>query len=196
MELHEIRYFLPVIRMRNFTRAAEQCNVTQPALTSAYNLNPVTFSAVEFDLVHRVACGAGALHGRRLLPGLGVFVGGVQRARIRWGVRGLYYRYVVSNLVGRLISASVAGEFGLSVNFLAFAVLNLLDPALIWVTLRHRSDVPVPRGAFAVGFCILFVFLGTFIFVNFALVRALLNVSPMALGVIYLPLPPRSLPHP
>lgn len=35
MELHEIRYFLAVARARNFTRAAEQCNVTQPALTRA-----------------------------------------------------------------------------------------------------------------------------------------------------------------
>jgi DNA-binding transcriptional LysR family regulator len=35
MELHEIRYFLAVCRTLNFTRAAEQCNVTQPALTRA-----------------------------------------------------------------------------------------------------------------------------------------------------------------
>src|SRR3954454_9953715 len=35
MELHEVRYFLAVCRMLNFTRAAEQCNVTQPALTRA-----------------------------------------------------------------------------------------------------------------------------------------------------------------
>lgn len=35
MELHEIRYFLAVSRTSNFTRAAEQCNVTQPALTRA-----------------------------------------------------------------------------------------------------------------------------------------------------------------
>ena len=35
MELHEIRYFLALSRMRNFTRAAESCNVTQPALTRA-----------------------------------------------------------------------------------------------------------------------------------------------------------------
>jgi DNA-binding transcriptional LysR family regulator len=35
MELHEIRYFLAVCRTRNFTRAAEQCHVTQPALTRA-----------------------------------------------------------------------------------------------------------------------------------------------------------------
>ena len=35
MELHEIRYFLAVCQTLNFTRAAELCNVTQPALTRA-----------------------------------------------------------------------------------------------------------------------------------------------------------------
>jgi LysR family transcriptional regulator, hydrogen peroxide-inducible genes activator len=35
MELHEIRYFLALCDTLNFTRAAEACNVTQPALTRA-----------------------------------------------------------------------------------------------------------------------------------------------------------------
>ncbi|MEA1834711.1 LysR family transcriptional regulator [Methylobacterium durans] len=35
MELHEIRYFLAVGRLGSFTKAAEHCNVTQPALTRA-----------------------------------------------------------------------------------------------------------------------------------------------------------------
>src|SRR5262245_47825542 len=35
MELHEIRYFLALCDTLNFTRAAEQCNVSQPALTRA-----------------------------------------------------------------------------------------------------------------------------------------------------------------
>ena len=35
MEMHQIRYFLAVCSTLNFTRAAEQCNVTQPALTRA-----------------------------------------------------------------------------------------------------------------------------------------------------------------
>jgi DNA-binding transcriptional LysR family regulator len=33
MELHQVRYFVAVATTLNFTRAAEQCNVTQPALT-------------------------------------------------------------------------------------------------------------------------------------------------------------------
>jgi DNA-binding transcriptional LysR family regulator len=35
MEMHQVRYFLAVARERNFTRAAEHCNVTQPSLTRA-----------------------------------------------------------------------------------------------------------------------------------------------------------------
>lgn len=35
MELYQIRYFLAVSRTLNFTRAAEECNVSQPALTRA-----------------------------------------------------------------------------------------------------------------------------------------------------------------
>lgn len=35
LQLYQVRYFLALARTLNFTRAAEQCNVTQPALTKA-----------------------------------------------------------------------------------------------------------------------------------------------------------------
>ena len=35
MEMHQVRYFLAVARILNFTRAADECNVTQPSLTRA-----------------------------------------------------------------------------------------------------------------------------------------------------------------
>ncbi|CUT10830.1 Chromosome initiation inhibitor [Bradyrhizobium sp.] len=35
MEMHQVRYFLAVAQLLNFTRAAEDCNVTQPSLTRA-----------------------------------------------------------------------------------------------------------------------------------------------------------------
>ena len=35
METHQIRYFLSVYETGNFTRAAERCFVSQPALTQA-----------------------------------------------------------------------------------------------------------------------------------------------------------------
>lgn len=38
MEMHQIRYFLALSETLNFTRAAEHCNVTQPALTRAVKM--------------------------------------------------------------------------------------------------------------------------------------------------------------
>lgn len=38
MEMQQIRYFLALSETLNFTRAAEQCNVTQPALTRAVKM--------------------------------------------------------------------------------------------------------------------------------------------------------------
>lgn len=35
MEMHQIKYFLAMSRLLNFTRAADECNVTQPSLTRA-----------------------------------------------------------------------------------------------------------------------------------------------------------------
>jgi DNA-binding transcriptional LysR family regulator len=35
MEMHQVRYFLAVARELNFTRAADECDVTQPSLTRA-----------------------------------------------------------------------------------------------------------------------------------------------------------------
>ncbi len=43
MELRQIEYFLAVCQARNFTRAAQACNVTQPALTKSLKL-------LEFEL--------------------------------------------------------------------------------------------------------------------------------------------------
>ena len=38
MEMHQVRYFLTLCDELNFTRAAEKCNVAQPALTRAIKL--------------------------------------------------------------------------------------------------------------------------------------------------------------
>ena len=35
MEMHQVRYFLAVAEVLNFTRAAEECHVAQPSLTRA-----------------------------------------------------------------------------------------------------------------------------------------------------------------
>src|SRR5581483_4811877 len=38
MELHQVRYFLGVAQTLNFTRAAEECSVSQPSLSRAIKL--------------------------------------------------------------------------------------------------------------------------------------------------------------
>jgi DNA-binding transcriptional LysR family regulator len=50
VELHQIRYFIAVSRLLNFTRAAERCNVTQPALTKAVHKLE---SELGGELIHR-----------------------------------------------------------------------------------------------------------------------------------------------
>ncbi|MER8976761.1 MULTISPECIES: MFS transporter [unclassified Mesorhizobium] len=112
---------------------------------------------------------------------------------------------VASNFFGRLMSAAVADTFGIATNFLTFAALNLIGAALVWFTLQKTSAMmraevmgeparaawkgPLSntelRACFAVGFLILFVFIGTFTYVNFQLVAAPLSLSPMALGLVY-----------
>lgn len=112
---------------------------------------------------------------------------------------------VASNLIGRLISAALADHLGLAGNFYVFALLNLAGAALVYVTLKrtppmaaaapaarspfaswieHLRNAPL-RAAFAIGFCILFAFIGTFTYVNFVLVREPFGIGPMALGFVY-----------
>jgi YNFM family putative membrane transporter len=112
---------------------------------------------------------------------------------------------VASNLVGRLISASVAETLGLEGNFYIFAALNLAGAAFVYFTigrtartlpmpgaltpslggfLEHFRNPPVTAG-FGVGFCILFAFIGTFTYVNFVLVRPPFSLGMMAIGLVY-----------
>lgn len=112
---------------------------------------------------------------------------------------------VASNLIGRLISAGVADHFGLASNFYFFAVLNLLGAVLVYFTIEKTPCMncvspamgshfaawimhlknPALRASFAIGFCILFAFIGTFTFVNFVLVQPPLGVGAMTLGFVY-----------
>lgn len=108
---------------------------------------------------------------------------------------------VGSNLFGRLLSATIADHWGLAPNFLVFAALNLVGAAMAFGALAAYPPAPAApgprawrlhlahphlRAAFAIGFCILFAFIGTFTYVNFVLVAAPLSLSPMALGLAYL----------
>src|SRR5689334_8984117 len=111
---------------------------------------------------------------------------------------------VASNLIGRLVSAAIVDTLGLASNFYFFALLNLAGAMLVYFTIRrvkpmhelHAQQPPLAamiahwrdpalRSAFAIGFCILFAFIGTFTFVNFVLVRAPLSLGRMDLGFVY-----------
>jgi predicted MFS family arabinose efflux permease len=112
---------------------------------------------------------------------------------------------VASNLIGRLVSAAVADTLGLASNFYFFALLNLSGAVLVYFTIRKVKPMhstgeassplaatiahwrnPQLRAAFGIGFCILFAFIGTFTYVNFALVRSPLSLGMMDLGFVYL----------
>ncbi len=112
---------------------------------------------------------------------------------------------VASNLIGRFVASGVAGELGIDASFYVFAALNLAGAALVAATIHrppkmkqgvdharaplaavrlHLAD-PRLRSAFAFGFCILFVFIGVFTYVNFELGGARFGLSMMALGSVY-----------
>jgi YNFM family putative membrane transporter len=112
---------------------------------------------------------------------------------------------VASNLIGRFLAAGVTDHFGLVSNFYFFAVLNLLGAVLVFFTVEKTPPMkkmsearrspfaiwvdhlknPALRASFAIGFCILFAFIGTFTYVNFVLVDPPLGVGMMTLGLIY-----------
>ena len=121
---------------------------------------------------------------------------------------------VASNLFGRLISASLADMLGLAPNFYFFALLNLAGAAVVYFGLSRCQPAvnadgksplaswvahfrnPALRAAFGIGFIILFVFIGTFTYVNFVLARAPIALPPMSLGFVYLVFVPALLTTP
>jgi predicted MFS family arabinose efflux permease len=112
---------------------------------------------------------------------------------------------VMSNLVGRVVAAAVTDTIGLSGNFYTFAVLNLAGAALVYfglgrtepmramtatmggafAILRGHLRNSALRTSFAIGFVILFAFIGTFTYVNFVLVRGPISLSMMSVGLVY-----------
>jgi predicted MFS family arabinose efflux permease len=113
---------------------------------------------------------------------------------------------VASNLLGRLLAAGVVDHLGLAANFGIFAGLNLGGAVLVWFSVERmppmrRMDMshaapltswlahlanPALRAACAIGFLILFAFIGTFTYVNFVLVRPPFGIGMMMLGIVYL----------
>jgi MFS transporter, YNFM family, putative membrane transport protein len=112
---------------------------------------------------------------------------------------------VASNLFGRWFSAGLVDHFGLAANFWVFAALNLSGAVLVWFTVERTPPMkqmdmshgpaltswlshlanPALRAAFAIGFLILFAFIGTFTYVNFVLVGEPFGIGMMMLGTVY-----------
>jgi len=111
---------------------------------------------------------------------------------------------VASNLFGRLLAAGLVDNFGIAANFYVFAALNAVGGVLVFCTIRNAEKAgspmmasapwaafathlanPALRTAFAIGFLILFSFIGVFTYVNFVLVGAPFSVAMMSLGLIY-----------
>ncbi len=113
---------------------------------------------------------------------------------------------VASNLFGRLLAAGLADHLGLPATFLSLAGLNLLGAVIVYAWLTQSATMttqgepsrspfsiwaehlrnPLLRPSFAIGFCILFAFIGTFTYVNFVLVREPIAIDQMTLGFVYL----------
>ncbi|MEM9784706.1 MAG: MFS transporter [Pseudomonadota bacterium] len=110
---------------------------------------------------------------------------------------------VASNLFGRLMASEVAAGIGLSDTFLVFAALNMGGAVMALVIIGPRAELeaapsgtpldawrthlanPALRATFAIGFLILFVFVGIFTYVNFELVGPGIGLAPATLGLVY-----------
>jgi MFS transporter, YNFM family, putative membrane transport protein len=123
---------------------------------------------------------------------------------------------VASNLFGRVLSATVTDYLGLHANFYIFAVLNLAGATLVYFGLKQTTSMPVMSktmgstltalcehlrnsallSSFAIGFLLLFAFIGTFTYVNFVLARPPISLSAMSLGLVYVVFAPAILTTP
>ena len=113
---------------------------------------------------------------------------------------------VASNLFGRLLAAGVADNVGLAESFYTFALLNLAGAVLAaWYiglrdSARDAEAAPVMsvreawsdhfrntrlRASFAIGFIILFAFVGTFTYVNFILAEDPFGLPQAYIGLVY-----------
>ena len=112
---------------------------------------------------------------------------------------------VASNLFGRLIASSLASSVGVGESFAFFAALNVAGAVLAFYVLGRARPMTGGSSAgmspfnavaahlrnscllagFAIGFLILFAFVGVFTYVNFVLAAEPLSLSPMRLGLVY-----------
>jgi DNA-binding transcriptional LysR family regulator len=81
MEMQQVRYFVALAKELNFTRAAETCNVTQPALTRAIQSLEAEFGG---ELFHRERANTHLSElGRMMLPHLQDMMEQIEQARVQ-----------------------------------------------------------------------------------------------------------------
>ncbi len=112
---------------------------------------------------------------------------------------------VASNLFGRLLASEIAQDVGLAESFYAFALLNLTGAVIAFFYIGRTSGPRAVedangsvldawkahftnarlRSAFAIGFIILFAFIGTFTYVNFVLAEPPFSLPQASIGLVY-----------
>ncbi len=120
---------------------------------------------------------------------------------------------VASNVLGRLLASGVASSAGLAETFYVFSALNILGAVIAYGYFRGMERMPRSRSAgsgdilhvvrqkvllscFAIGFVILFVFVGVFTYINFILTAAPFSLDQQRLGFVYLVFIPSMLTTP
>ena len=132
---------------------------------------------------------------------------------------GAFAAYITGNVAqphrAPDLSAGVTDHFGLAASSISSPHAQSAGTALVYFTVEktkpmhdmgtgmsshfgcvdHALKNPSLRASFAIGFCILFAFIGTFTFVNFVLVQPPLGVSAMTLAGVYFVFVPRDGNH-
>src|SRR2546426_243188 len=110
----------------------------------------------------------------------------------------------IAGLAVAFFSRRIDRRLGIAASLVVFSGLTLAGAFLVWFWLGRAAPAPMPaearaplsiwaehlrngalRASFAIGFLILFAFIGTFTYVNFVLVREPLSLSRMAVGFVY-----------
>jgi DNA-binding transcriptional LysR family regulator len=173
MELFQVRYFLALARTLNFTRAAEACNVSQPALTRAIQRLEEELGG---PLLHRErSLTQLTALGRAMLPHLEAAWAAADAAAgqaaafrrregepLRLGIEGTLSARILTPVLGELRSRIESFEVGLteaaSSNLLERLMAGELDSAVLvepgkppdrldrWRLFRERYVVLCPEG--------------------------------------------------
>lgn len=143
MEMHQVRYFLAVARTLNFTRAAEECNVTQPSLTRAIQKLEDEFGGLLFRR-ERARTHLTDL-GREMLPHLERTFEAAQAAKAI--ARGMGKAQISPLSLGITDSVqapqldAVLAEIGASLPGLELSIVSGASPELIEQALEGALDV-------------------------------------------------------